>query len=106
VDDAIAGRDVRLDDARAVDEHVAVADAHADALSVERLDGAALGNLGSGELAVGDVVEQDRAQLLLVARERVERRLRDLGEGLVGRGEDRERPSALQRLGEPGLLEE
>src|SRR3954467_14967048 len=72
VDDAIAGSDVGLDEARAADEHLAVPDADADALSVERLDGAAPDHLRRGQLALRDVVEQDRAELLPVVGERVE----------------------------------
>ena len=75
VDDAVGGADVRRGDAGAADAHGLAADADADALAVERLDRAALDDLGRGQLALGDVVEQDRAELRLVLGERVEGRL-------------------------------
>src|SRR5687768_18282895 len=66
VDDAVGGADVRGGDARAADAHGLAADADADALAVECLDRAALDDLGRGQLAPDNVVEQDRAQLRLV----------------------------------------
>ena len=65
MDDAVGGADVGGGDAGAADAHGLAADADADALAVECLDRAALDDLGRGQFAPGDVVEQDRAQLRL-----------------------------------------
>jgi hypothetical protein len=92
--------------ARVGDEHLAAAHAHADALAVERLDRRALDDLGGGELALGDVVEQHGPQLRLVGSERVQRLLGHLGERGIGRREHRVRPLALQRLGQPRPLQQ
>src|SRR3954447_7419771 len=73
VDDAVGRGDVGRGDACAADEDLAVADANADSLAVERLDRVALDDLGGGQLALGDVVEQNRTQLGLVLGERVQR---------------------------------
>jgi hypothetical protein len=62
VDDPVGGGDVGLGDLCAPDRDLAAADADPDRLPVERLDRAALHDLGRGQVALGDVVEQDRAR--------------------------------------------
>jgi hypothetical protein len=51
------------------------------------------------------VVGQHGGQLGLVLQQRVEVRLRDLGEGRVGRREDGERAGALERVDQAGGLQ-
>ena len=60
--------------------------------------------VGCLEALAGDhVVREDVGQHVLVGEHGLEIRLRDRSEGVVGRGEDRERTFAVQRVGEPGL---
>ena len=94
-------------DARAADEHLARRGrGRGTRWPLSVLIELPLDDLRRGQLALGDVVEQHRAQLGLVLRERVERRLRHLGERRVGRREDGVRALALQRPGEAGLLQQ
>ena len=57
-------------------------------------------------LPLSHVVEQDRAQLVAVVRQRRQRRLRHLRERGVGGREHGERTLALERAGQTGLLGE
>ena len=104
MDHAVAGDDVGLHHLGLVDHHVAVLD-----VDVERLA------LGGRNLARDDVLRHNRArhhvvgqhgaQLFLVLQQGVELLLGDLGEGLVGRREHRERARALQGVDQAGGLD-
>ena len=74
--------------------------------AVDRLRRGELHDLARRHAAGDHVVEQDSLQLRRVGGKRVERRLRHLREGLVGRGEHRERARALERVDEAGGREE
>ena len=77
-----------------------------DGLAVRRLRRAQLDHVLRGHLAGDDVVEQDGLQLGLVRHQRVQRRLRHLGERGVGRGEDGVRAGLAERGDEAGGLEQ
>ena len=63
-----------------------------------------LGEVRARQLLTGDDVQrQDRRQQFLVGEDRIQVGRRDGGEGVVGRGEDRERTVAVQRVDESGF---
>ena len=103
VDDTVAGVDVGDGHGGVVDHH-AVADGEREGLSVDRFCRHALGKGRGGNVARHNVVEQNVGQGLL-AFEGVEGSEVDagVGKGLVGRGEERERSGALERLQQFGL---
>ena len=74
--------------------------------AVDRLHGAGASQLlGVELLARDDVVGEDLGQVALgVGQQAVEGGLVDLGEGVVGRGEDRERAGAVERVDQVGGL--
>jgi len=74
-----------------------------DVLAVHRGGRTHLGQLGAGKFLTGDDVQcQDRRQQVGVGEDGVEVGRRDGGEGVVGRGEDRERTIAVQRVDQSG----
>ena len=103
VNHAVAGGHVGHGDVRVVDHH-ATADGEREGLAVGRVGGHALGDVGRGNVSLDDVVQQNVSQGGF-AFGRVEDREVDarLGKGLIGGGEDREGPVALQGLEQFGL---
>jgi hypothetical protein len=103
VDDAVAARDVGFDDVGVVDPD-AIIDGDRDTLTVE---GRRFGHVHDArgiDATRHDVIRQDRRQESFVLRleQRLDRARRELGEGRVGRGKDRERAVTLERLDQVG----
>src|SRR3954447_16555106 len=106
VDDPVGGLDVGLDHlGRAVEVDALALDGDLHRRAVERLGRLQADDRGGRDATLDHVVEQDGLQLGLVLAQRGQRGLGDLGERLVGRGEDG--VAALgQRPGQAGGLHE
>ena len=101
------GRDVGCSHGRVVDLDGAAVDLDVDHLAVDGLGFIDARHVRGHHLSGDDVVGQDLGELVLVLRlEQVLHRAgRQLGEGFVGGGEDRERARALQGVDEAGGFE-
>ena len=104
MDDAVAGLDVRSGDGGIVDHDLAVLDLDGDRLAQDGVGRGQLGGVGGHDLAGDDVVEQDVLELGRVLEQAFDRAGGQLGEGLVGGGEDGERAGALERVDQAGGL--
>ena len=103
VNDAVAGADISEAHVGVVDHH-AVPDGEGERVAVNGGGAHAVGDVGGGNSAGHDVVEQDvREGFLAFGGVEGSEVNTSVGESLVGRGEDGERTGALQRFEEFGL---
>ena len=103
MNDAVAGVDISQTDVGVVDHH-AITDGEGERVAVDGGGAHAVGDVGGGNSAGHDVVEQDvREGLLAFGGVEGCKVNTSVGESLVGRGEDGERTGALQRFEEFGL---
>ena len=93
-----------IDDRCLVDHHLATLSLDGDRLAEDGVGRGQLGGVGRHDVAGHHVVEQDVLQLGRVLEQPFNGARRQLGERLVGGGEDGERPRALQCLDQTGSL--
>ena len=88
-----------------VDHHLATLSLDGDRLAEHGVGRGQLGSVGRHDVAGDHVVEQDVLQLGRVLEQPFNGARRQLGERLIGGGEDGERPRALECLDQTGSLD-